>query len=176
MRLIRDAASQLAAGDPALLDRVRTCRRLLHRRALTAAAAGAVPVPGFDWAVDAALLSKLLPEINAQFGLTPDQMAQLPRHKREQVQKALATVGSLVAGRIVTRELVLRLARTLGLRMSVRQAAKYVPFAGQAVSALMGYSAVRYLGEAHIRDCVEVALAARLQLPAPPIALAVRVS
>ena len=39
--------------------------------------ASAVPVPGLDWAVDAALLSRLIPAINAHFGLTPEQLDRL---------------------------------------------------------------------------------------------------
>jgi hypothetical protein len=160
-------ALQLAAGDPALLERVRRSRKLLNRRALVGAAASAVPVPGLDWAVDAALLSRLLPAINAEFGLTPEQLDRLPRHKREQVQKAVSVVGSMVVGKFITRDLVLRFAGVVGMRMTTKQAAKYVPLAGQALAALIGYTAIRYLGEEHIRDCVEVCQAAQLALPPP---------
>ena len=92
----QQAAAQagLQAQSPALHAAVQRSRRLLHRRALVAAAASAVPVPGLDWAMDAALLSRLLPQINAQFGLTPEQLDQLTPHQREQVQKAVALVGS----------------------------------------------------------------------------------
>ena len=160
-------ALELAKGDAALADRVRLCRRLLNRRALVAAAASAVPVPGLDWAVDAALLSRLVPQINAQFGLTPEQLDKLPAHTRDQVQKAIGVIGSVLIGKFITRDLVLRAAKTVGLRMTVKQAARYVPFAGQAVSAIMGYTAVRYLGEEHIKDCIRVMQAAQLRLPAP---------
>jgi hypothetical protein len=160
-------SQQLAQGNPALMDAVRRSRKLLNRRALVGAAASAMPVPGLDWAVDAALLSRIVPAINAEFGLTPAQLDALPAHKREQVQKALAMVGSVLVGKFVTRDLVLRMAQTLGRRITARQAAKYVPIAGQAVSAVMGYAALRYLGEEHIRDCVRVAQAAQLALPGP---------
>jgi len=166
IRLVPSAVA-LSAGDAQLADCIRASRRLLNRRALVGAAASAVPIPGLDWAVDAALLSRLLPEINAQFGLTPAQLERLPAHKREQVQKALATVGSLVIGKVVTRDLVLRMAKTVGMRMTTKQAAKYVPLAGQAVAAAMGYAALRYLGEEHIKDCVRVVQEAQLALPAP---------
>ena len=161
------SALQLAEGDPDLVARVRTCRRLINRRALVGAAASAVPIPGLDWAVDAALLSRLLPEINAQFGLTPEQIDRLSPHKRDQVQKALGAVGSIVIGKVVTRDLVIRMAKMVGMRLSAKQAAKYVPLAGQAVAAVMGYAALRYLGEEHIKDCVQVAKAAQLRLPPP---------
>jgi uncharacterized protein (DUF697 family) len=153
--------------DPALQDAIRRARKLLNRRALVAAAASAVPVPGLDWAVDAAMMSKLIPDINEEFGLTPQQIDLLPPAKRDQVQKALAVVGSLVVGRFVTREMIVRMAQMVGKRLTVQQAAKYVPIAGQAVSAVLGYSAVRYLGESHIKDCVRVVEEAQLTLPAP---------
>lgn len=161
------SALQLAAGDPQMLEAVRRARKLLNRRAMMGAAAGAVPVPGLDWLVDAALLSKLLPAISAEFGLTAEQVERLPKPKREQVQKAVSVVGSMVIGKFVTRDLVIRVAAVVGKRMTVKQAAKYVPLAGQALSALIGYTAIRYLGEEHIRDCVQVCQQAQLLLPAP---------
>ncbi|MDA8520890.1 hypothetical protein [Acidovorax sp. NCPPB 4044] len=157
----------MADGHPALLAAVERSRKLLHRRALMAAAAGVVPVPGLDWAVDAALLTRLIPQINAEFGLTPEQIDRLTPHKREQVQKAVGMVGSALVGRMVTRELVMRALRLIGVRLTAQQAAKFVPLAGQAVSAALGYATLRYLGEMHLRDCVQVAKAAGLQLPAP---------
>lgn len=161
------SALQLAAGDAALTEAVRRARKLLHRRAMVAAAASVVPVPGLDWAVDAALLSKLIPEVNATFGLTPAQLDRLEPHKRDQVQKAVTMVGSILIGKFITKDLVLKAATKVGMRLSAKQLAKYVPFAGQAVSAIMGYTAIRYLGEEHLKDCVRVAQAAQLALPAP---------
>lgn len=164
-------AMQLAGDNAILMDAVRRSRKLLNRRALVGAAASAVPMPGLDWAVDAALLSRLIPAINAEFGLTPRQLDALPAHKRDQVQTALATVGSVLIGKFITRDLVLRMAQKAGMRLTTRQAAKYVPIAGQAVAAIMGYTAMRYLGEEHIKDCVRVAQAAQLALPAPEVTL-----
>jgi len=77
---------QMAAADPAMLAVVRQCRQLLHRRALVAGVASAVPVPGLDWAVDAALLSRLIPAINAAFGLTPEPLDRLDPRKPEQLR------------------------------------------------------------------------------------------
>jgi len=158
---------QLAAGDPALLAAVQRARKFLNRRALAGAAASAVPIPGLDWLVDAALLTRLIPAINEEFGLTPGQIAGLPQRKREQVEKAVSVVGSMVIGKFITRDLVIRTAAAAGRRLTLQQATKYVPIAGQAISAMIGYAAIRYLGEQHIRDCVEVCRQAHLQLPAP---------
>ena len=163
---------QQVAGDPALVAAVQRARRVLHRRALAGAAAGAIPVPGLEWLVDAAVLSKLIPAINMEFGLSPGQIEQLPKRKRDQVQKAIGVVGSIVIGKFVTRDLVIKAAAGLGKKVTARRAAKMVPFAGQAVSALIGYLVIRYLGEEHIRDCVEVCRQAHLKLPAPAAARA----
>jgi hypothetical protein len=157
---------QLAAGDPALLAAIQRARRLLNRRALAGAAASAVPIPGLEWLVDAALLSRLIPALSAEFGLTPEQIARLPERKREQVEKAVSVVGSLVIGKFITRDLVIRASASIGRKLTIKRAARYVPLAGQALSALIGYSAIRYLGEQHIRDCVAVCQQAHLQLPA----------
>jgi hypothetical protein len=167
--MARPSLLELASGDAALTDAVQRARKLLNRRALVGAAAGVVPVPGVEWLVDAALLSKLIPAISHEFGLTPEQLQRLPQRKREQVEKAVGVVGSMLIGKFITRELVIKAAAVVGKRLTVRQASKYVPLAGQALSALIGYTAIRYLGEEHIRDCVQVCQQAQLRLPAPPL-------
>ena len=160
-------AAREAANSAALEAAVKRSRKLLNKRALVAAAASAVPVPGLDWAVDAALLSKLIPEINKEFGLTPAQLDQLDPKKRDQVQKAVAMVGSVLIGKFISRDLVLKAATKIGVRLSTKQLAKYVPFAGQIISAAVGYAAIRYFGEEHMKDCIRVARSAQLALPHP---------
>lgn len=164
LRRIRPARAPLPDVPEHLRPAVLRARRLLHRRALAAGVAGALPVPGLDWAVDAALLTRLIPRISAEFGLLPDQIDRLDPHAQERVRKAVAMVGTVLIGRLVTQDLVLRAAQTVGLRMTAAQAARFVPLAGQAASAVMGYAALRYIGEQHIRDCVRVAQAAQLRL------------
>jgi len=172
------SALDLAEGDARLVEAVRRSRKLLHRKALLAAAAGTVPVPGLDWAVDAALLSRLIPAMNAEFGLTPEQIDRLGPSQREQVQKAVGMVGSVLIGKFISRDVVLKAARVIGLRLTAQQASKFVPLAGQAISALVGYGAIRFLGEEHLKDCVRVARVAQLTLPEPtqtkPLRLSLR--
>lgn len=158
-------ALQMASDDAALLEAVKRSRKLLNKRAMVAAAASAVPVPGLDWAVDAAMLSKLIPEINREFGLSPQQLDQLDPKKRDQVQKAVALVGSVLIGKLITRDLVIKAATKIGMRLTTKQLAKYVPFAGQIVAATVGYAAIRYLGEEHMKDCIRVARQAQLEVP-----------
>ena len=116
-------ALQLAEGHPALQDAVRRSRTLLHRRALVSAGVGVVPVPGLDWAVNAALLSRLIPKINREFGLDASQLDQLTPHKREQVQKAVNIVGTVLIGKVLTRELLVAGARHMGVSLTSQQVA-----------------------------------------------------
>ena len=155
----------MASDDVALKAAVTRSRKLLNKRAMVAAAASAVLIPGLDWAVDAAMLSRLIPEINKEFGLTPQQLDKLDPKKRDQVQKAVTMVGSVLIGKLISRDLVIKAATKIGMRLTTKQLAKYVPFAGQIVSAAVGYAAIRYLGEEHMKDCIRVAREAQLEVP-----------
>ena len=143
----------------------RRCRRLVTQRAMLAAGVAMVPVPGLDWVTDIGVLVKLLPEINRAFGLTPEQIERLAPDRKLVVYKAMSAGSGLLVGRIVTRELVIQLLKMVGVRLSTQQVAKYVPIAGQAVSAMLTFGALKYVCEQHIRQCMEVAR--QLQLPAP---------
>ena len=159
------SALNMALNDVDMQAAVKRSRKMLHKRALLAGAASAVPIPGLDWAVDAAMLSKLIPEINKEFGLTPQQLDSLNPKKREQVQKAVAMVGSVLIGKLISKDLVIAAATKIGMRLTTKQLAKYVPFAGQIVAATVGYAAIRYLGEEHMKDCIRVAQQAQLDVP-----------
>lgn len=143
-------------NEAALQAAIARSQQLLHRNALVAGAASAVPVPGLDWAVDAALLSKLLPKISHEFGLSPEQLDALDPRLRAHIEQAVGVVGSVVIGKLLTRQLIFRVARTAGARLGGKQVAKFVPFAGQIISASVGYAALRFMGHRHIQDCAQV--------------------
>jgi uncharacterized protein (DUF697 family) len=160
---------ELVPETPQQIDAVaKHCRRLVTRRALVGAGVAMVPIPGVDWVTDVAILVKLIPEINRAFGLTPEQVERLSPDRRLVVYKAISAGGSLLVGRLVTREVVMHVLRLVGVRLTTQQAAKYVPVAGQAVSALLTFSALKYVCEQHIRQCMDVSR--QLALPAPAAA------
>ena len=144
---------------------VRHCRRLVSRRALMAAGVAIVPLPGIDWVTDVAVLMRLIPDINHAFGLTPAQIERLAPDRRVVVYKAISAGGGMLIGKLVTRDLVIKLLRMVGVRLTTQQAAKFVPIAGQAVSAVLTYSSLRYVCEQHIQQCVSISR--QLMLPAP---------
>ena len=144
------------------------CRSLVSRRAMLAAGVAIVPLPGIDWVTDVAVLMRLIPEINQAFGLTPEQIERLAPDRQVVVYKAISAGGGMLIGKLVTRELVVRALRLVGVRLTTQQAAKFVPIAGQAVSAALTYSSLRYVCELHIQQCV--AISRELMLPAPTTA------
>lgn len=165
-----DAGWTVVPSSPEQIDAVaRHCRKLVTQRALLAAGVAAVPIPGLDWVTDVGVLVRLIPRINDAFGLTPQQIERLAPERRVVVYKAISAGGALLVGRLVTREVVLQVLRVVGVRLTAQQAAKFVPLAGQAVSAALTFSALKYVCEQHIRQCAEVAR--QLQLPAPQAAV-----
>ncbi len=160
------AASPQAPHTPdALASTAARCRKRVTQRALLGAGVAMVPIPGVDWVTDVGLLVKLLPEISAAFGLSPAQVERLAPERRVVVYKAISAGGGMVLGRMVTRELVMGLLKAVGVRLSAQQAAKYLPVAGQLVSAALTFSALKYVCEQHIQQCESVAR--QLMLPAP---------
>jgi len=143
--------------SPAELDEVvRRCRKMVTRRALASAGAVLVPLPGADLAADIALLTQLIPAINREFGLTPDQIEDLSPRLKVLVYKAIVAFGGALVGRLITRDLILQALVRVGMRVTTKTAARLVPIAGQAVSAGLSYSAMRLVGDSHIRDCRRV--------------------
>ena len=71
--------------DPANTDiegTARACRKRVRQRAMVAAGVAMLPIPGLDWLTDVGVLVKLLPEINAAFGLTPQQIERLAPERK----------------------------------------------------------------------------------------------
>jgi hypothetical protein len=132
-------------------------RKLLTRTAALASTASIIPLPGIDIAVDAAALLRLIPQINREFGLSPEQIEQLSPNKQLIVYKAIVSIGGAMVGKLVTRELVIEALKAVGVRLTVKQASKYVPIAGTAVSAAIGFAAMQYVGRQHIKECAKVA-------------------
>lgn len=145
-------------------EAVKRAKAIVTKRAALASAASLVPLPGLDIAVDIAALVRLIPEVNREFGLTPEQIEKLSPKRQVMVYKSIVVVGGMMIGKLVTRELAIEVLKTVGVRMTAKQIGKYVPVAGQALSVALGFTAMKYVGHQHIKDCrrvVEKTLAER---------------
>ena len=141
------------------LERVRKeCRWLVTTRSLAAAATSVVPIPGVDIAVDVGLLTSLLKQINKRFGLSEEQVERMDPGAAQKALFVAAGLGNGVIGRAVSRRIIEIVLRRLAKRLAVGSAARFVPFAGSALAAGLGFSAMRLAGNAHIEDCYRTAM------------------
>jgi uncharacterized protein (DUF697 family) len=148
----------LIPGNQKDIEQVREhCRRMVRRRAAISAGVSAVPIPGVDVVSDLSLFAKLVDDVNQAFGLTPEQIERLQPKYRLIAYEAAVGVGGMMVGRLITRELMLRLFQRTGIKMMARTAAKAVPIAGQIASAAIGFTVFRKLGYQHVDACAVVA-------------------
>lgn len=140
------------------LDAIRLeCRAMVLRSAGISGVAAAVPIPAADIGVDVTLLLRLMPAINRKFGLSAEQVAELDARTKELVFVGVTSVGSQVVGKVVTAELIVTLLKRVGVRVTAKTAAKWVPVVGQAAAATISFGAMRLVGNRHVEDCYRVA-------------------
>lgn len=140
------------------IDAVRErCRQLVRKRAMVSAGVAAVPIPGLDVISDMRLFAQLIEDINDAFGLSEEQIERLHPKFRMIAYQAAVGIGSMLVGKVVTRELVMHMLRKVGVKTAAKQAARYVPLAGQLAAAGIGFVAFRQLGYQHVEACATVA-------------------
>jgi len=139
------------------IERVRErCRGLVRKRAAISAGVSVIPVPGVDIVADLSSFAVMVEEINRAFGLSPEQIDRLQPRMRIATYQAVAAIGSTLVGKIVTKELVLKLLQKSGAKLAAKSAAKIVPLAGQVASAAIGFALFRQMGYQHIDACTRV--------------------
>lgn len=140
------------------IDAVRErCRRLVRRRAAVSAGVAAVPIPGVDLVTDLGLFTQLIDEVNREFGLTPAQIDRLQPKLKLIAYEAVVSLGGMLVGKVVTRELVATVLKRSAGKLAAKQAGKLVPIAGQIASATIGFFAFRQIGYQHVEACAKVA-------------------
>jgi hypothetical protein len=139
-----------------LSEAIKRSNALVTKRAALASAASLIPLPGLDIAVDITAVMQMIPAINLEFGLTPAQIERLSPGRQLLVYKSMVAIGSMLIGKIVTKEIAIEVLKTVGVRLTAKQATKYVPVAGQALSVALGFAAMKYVGHQHIKDCQRV--------------------
>lgn len=152
--------------DPTLnLDEIREeCIALVKKRAYLSAGASAVPIPLFDVAVDAGLLSQLLPEISIKFGLEEEQMAIYDPETHEIDWKVVGSRGIAFAGLVASRGVTRMTIQGMGTRILSRQIIKFIPLGGTIVAASMGYFVFRKIAMSHIDDCYTLAKSLQVKI------------
>ena len=145
--------------DPNLdLEQVKKeCIAMVKRRARISAGVAIVPVPFFDVAVDASMLTMLLPEISERFGLLKDRQGAVDLESREVHWKELKNRTIDFAGLMATRGIVKKTVQGFGGRIAAKQVTKFIPLGGQLVAGTMGYMIFKKIATDHINECYNLA-------------------
>lgn len=145
--------------DPELdLDKVKKeCQELVKKRAKFSAGVAVVPVPFFDVAVDAGMLTMLLPEISERFGLIENASEAANLEHTDSRFKDFTDRAVSFAGLMATRGIVKKTIQGFGGRIAAKQVTKYIPLGGQMVAATMGYMIFKKIAFDHINECYKLA-------------------
>ncbi|WP_201557841.1 hypothetical protein [Psychrobacter sp. 72-O-c] len=145
--------------DPNLnLDQVKKeCKAIVKKRAKFSAGVAIVPVPFFDVAIDAGMLTQLLPDISERFGLIEDRESAVDLESRAIHWGALKDRTVDFAGLMATRGIVKKTVQGFGGRIAAKQVTKFIPLGGQLVAATMGYMIFKKIAFDHIEECYKLA-------------------
>ena len=145
--------------DPNLdLDQVKKeCEKLVKKRAKYSAGVAIVPVPFFDVAVDAGMLTQLLPNISERFGLIEGRESAVDLESRAIHWQALKDRTVDFAGLMATRGIIKKTMQGFGGRIAAKQVTKFIPLGGQMVAATMGYMIFKKIATDHINECYNLA-------------------
>ncbi|MDR6630692.1 uncharacterized protein (DUF697 family) [Acinetobacter lwoffii] len=145
--------------DPSLdLEQIRDeCLELTKKRAYYSAGAAVIPVPFMDVVIDVGILSQLIPEINARFGLSPEQISVYDPKTRQIHWQELRKRGVEFSGLVVARTAVKKSLNNVAAKVIIKQVTKFIPLGGQLVAASLGYFVMKKIADAHVQDCYRTA-------------------
>lgn len=147
---------------PQTLEQLETIRkdslRLVNKWSAISGAAAIVPLPGIDISADIAIMMQLLNEINIKFGLTEQQIGRLDPERQKVLLVIIASLGNELIGKPLTAAMVRSALKKTTARLATKQAGKFMPVIGQAVSAGISFAAMKYLGNHHVSQCYQITL------------------
>lgn len=145
--------------DPSLnLEQIREeCLELIKKRAYMSAGAAVIPVPFLDVLIDVGILSQLIPEINARFGLAPEQVSVFDPKTKQVQWDELRKRGIQFSGFVVARTAVKKSINNVAAKYITKQVTKFIPLGGQLIAASLGYFVMKKVAEAHVEDSYKLA-------------------
>ena len=145
--------------DPNLnLEQAREeCLDLVKKRSYVSAGAAVIPVPFLDVVIDVGMLSFLIPEINARFGLAPDQISVYDPATKKIHWNELRKRGFEYSGLVVARTAAKASLNNLAAKVITKQVTKFIPLGGAIIAASLGYIVMKKVAEAHVEECYKLA-------------------
>ena len=96
-------------------------------------------------------------EINARFGLAPDQISVYDPKTRQVHWNELRKRGVEFSGLVVARTAVKKSLNNVAAKVMIKQVTKFIPLGGQLVAASLGYFVMKKIADAHVQDCYRTA-------------------
>ena len=145
--------------DPHLnLEQVRAeCLELVKKRSYVSAGVAVIPVPFFDVVIDVGILSLLIPEINARFGLAPEQISVYDPETKKVHWNELRKRGFEFSGLVVARTAAKASLNNLAAKVITKQVTKFIPLGGSIIAASLGYIVMKKVAEAHVEESYKLA-------------------
>ncbi|MGA4852353.1 hypothetical protein [Acinetobacter haemolyticus] len=145
--------------DPNLnLEQIRQeCLERTKKTAYYSAGAAIVPIPFFDVVVDLSMLTHIIPEINARFGLAPEHISVYDPKTKKIHWNELRKRGFEFSGLLVARTAMKKSFNGFFAKIATKQVTKFIPLGGQIVAASLGYFMMKKITELHIQDCYNLA-------------------
>lgn len=145
--------------DPHLnLEQARQdCLEMVKKRSYASAGAAVIPVPFFDVVIDIGILSLLIPQINARFGLAPEQISVFDPKTKEIHWNELKKRGFEYSGLVIARTAAKASLNNVAAKMITKQVTKFIPLGGSIIAASLGYIVMKKIAEAHVEECYKLA-------------------
>ena len=147
------------AIDPSLnLEQIRDeCLEQVKKRSYVSAGVAVIPVPFLDVVIDVGMLSLLIPEINARFGLAPDQISVYDPATKKIHWNELRKRGFEFSGLVVARTAAKASLNNLAAKVITKQVTKFIPLGGSIIAASLGYIVMKKVAEVHVDECYKLA-------------------
>ncbi|MFN3997202.1 GTPase [Algoriphagus sp.] len=143
------------ANEEIINEKRKIAKKVVKYYSSAAALNGINPIPGLDVALDVGLILKMNQEILKIFNLDEDSIAYL---KLLKISHTTLNSVQKFGMQFLTKEAILLLLKKYAPQVATKQITKYIPFAGQAISATIAFGLTMTFGNKTIEECAEKAL------------------
>ena len=133
------------------------CLKQVKKQSYVYVGVAVIPVPFLDVVIDVGMLSLLIPEINARFGLAPDQISVYDPATKKIHWNELRKRGFEFSGLVVARTAVKASLNNMAAKIITKQVTKFIPLGGSIIAASLGYIVMKKVAEAHVDECYKLA-------------------
>ncbi|WP_282031916.1 GTPase [Winogradskyella eximia] len=129
--------------------------KIISYSAAASAANGLNPIIGIDVSVDLSILINLSKKISDIFGINEDEINYAT--KKYGLDGKYVIIGKQFAGKFIAKEGIILLLKRFGTTVASKSFFKYIPLAGQAIAAGIGYKMTYSFGGELLDEAYDLA-------------------